>query len=89
MPTVKYKGGKVQFPYTAVGKPKAYHFAKMVGGKLKNNPGPMTEVKASGASGLGKAAGALGVVGGLVGAYSQLKPKGNKTRKFKDGKQIQ
>lgn len=83
MPTVKYKGGKVQFPYTAVGKPKAYHFAKMVGGKLKNNPGPKTEVKASAGSGLGKAAGALGVVGGLVGAYSQFKkpPKAPRTTK--------
>jgi len=49
MPTVTYKcpdTGKMkkkQFAYNAVGKVQAANFAKMMGGKLKNNPGYGTE----------------------------------------------
>jgi len=40
MPTVKAKGKKDKvFPYTAVGKAQANLYAKMHGGKVKNNPG--------------------------------------------------
>jgi|TARA_B100000780_G_scaffold271219_1_gene231905 hypothetical protein len=40
MPTVMMPGGKKrQFPYNAVGKAQAHSFAKMNGGKVKNNPG--------------------------------------------------
>jgi|TARA_R110002020_G_scaffold383798_1_gene594451 hypothetical protein len=40
MPTVKVKGKKDKvFPYTAVGKAQANLYAKMHGGKVKNNPG--------------------------------------------------
>ena len=39
MPTVKMSNGKKKvFPYNAVGKAQAHSFAKMSGGKLKNNP---------------------------------------------------
>jgi len=39
MPTVKSKLGTRVFPYNAVGKAQAYHYAKLSGGKMKNNPG--------------------------------------------------
>ena len=45
MPTVKYKCGDTgkmktkTFPYNAVGKAQAHSFAKMMNGKMKNNPG--------------------------------------------------
>tara|TARA_R100001443_G_scaffold113260_1_gene127693 strand:+ start:2115 stop:2267 length:153 start_codon:yes stop_codon:yes gene_type:complete len=39
MPTVKVKGKSRQFPYNAVGKAQADSYAKMSGGKKKNNPG--------------------------------------------------
>ena len=39
MPTVKFKGGIKIFPYNAVGKAQAHSFAKMMNGKMKNNPG--------------------------------------------------
>ena len=51
MPTVTYKcpdTGKMkkkQFAYNAVGKVQAANFAKMMGGKLKNNSGYKTEKK--------------------------------------------
>jgi len=45
MPTVTVKGKKKQFPYNAVGKAQAYSFAKMMGGKVKNNPGYGDEKK--------------------------------------------
>ena len=38
MPTVKVKGKKRVFPYNAVGKAQADSFARMTGGKKKNNP---------------------------------------------------
>jgi|TARA_B100001540_G_C15310181_1_gene418909 hypothetical protein len=44
MPTVNYscpdtgKPKKKEFPYTAVGKAQADTFAKLMGGKKKNNP---------------------------------------------------
>lgn len=39
MPTVKVKGKTKKFPYTATGKAQADCYAKMHGGKKKNNPG--------------------------------------------------
>ena len=46
MPTVKLKGGKDKvFPYNAMGKAQAHHYAKMHGGKVKNNPGYGMEKK--------------------------------------------
>tara|TARA_R100000935_G_C2827361_1_gene163082 strand:+ start:191 stop:349 length:159 start_codon:yes stop_codon:yes gene_type:complete len=40
MPTVIVKGKKVkQFPYNAIGKAQAFHFAQKMGGKVMNNPG--------------------------------------------------
>jgi hypothetical protein len=46
MPTVKLKGGKNKvFPYNAMGKAQAHHYAKMHGGKVKNNPGYGMEKK--------------------------------------------
>jgi hypothetical protein len=51
MPTVTYKcpdTGKMKtkkFAYHAVGKPKAFQFAKYVKGKIKNNPGYGMEIK--------------------------------------------
>ncbi len=38
MPTVTVNGKKKVFPYNAVGKAQAYSYAKMHGGKIKNNP---------------------------------------------------
>ena len=38
MPTVIYPGGMKEFPYNAVGKAQAHSFAKMMKGKIKNNP---------------------------------------------------
>jgi len=38
MPTVKFPGGMKKFPYNAVGKAQAHSFAKMMKGKIKNNP---------------------------------------------------
>jgi len=38
MPTVTVNGKKKVFPYNAVGKPQAHSYAKMHGGKIKNNP---------------------------------------------------
>ena len=44
MPTVMMPGGKKrQFPYNAVGKAQAHSYAKMMGGKVKNNPGYHSE----------------------------------------------
>ena len=45
MPTVKYKGETKIFPYTAVGKAQAHAFAKMMKGKMTNNPGYRMEKK--------------------------------------------
>lgn len=45
MPTVKYKGGMKKFPYHAVGKAQAHSFARMMKGKVKNNPGYGMEKK--------------------------------------------
>ena len=39
MPTVTVNGKKMEFPYTATGKPKADYFARLHGGKKKDNPG--------------------------------------------------
>jgi hypothetical protein len=39
MPTVTVNGKKKEFPYTATGKPQADAFAKLHGGKKKDNPG--------------------------------------------------
>ena len=53
MPTVTYKckdSGKTKkktFAYNAVGKAQSHEFAKLMGGKKKNNPGPKSEVKSS------------------------------------------
>tara|TARA_R100001463_G_scaffold119709_1_gene175624 strand:+ start:299 stop:451 length:153 start_codon:yes stop_codon:yes gene_type:complete len=38
MPTVIYPGGMKKFPYNAPGKAQAYEFAKLMKGKIKNNP---------------------------------------------------
>jgi len=54
MPTVTYscpdtgKTMKKQFPYNAMGKAQASSFSKMMGGKMKNNPGTHSEVKMGG-----------------------------------------
>jgi hypothetical protein len=54
MPTVTYmcpdtgKSMKKQFPYNAMGKAQASSFQKMMGGKMKNNPGTHSEVKMGG-----------------------------------------
>lgn len=54
MPTVKYKcpeSGKEKtkkFPYTSVGKPQAYEFAKLMKGSMKNNPNYGMETKSYG-----------------------------------------
>ena len=45
MPTVKFPGGKKTFPHNAVGKAQANSFAKMMKGKIKNNPGYGMEKK--------------------------------------------
>ncbi len=45
MPTVKFKGGMKKFPYHAVGKAQADSFAKMMKGKIKDNPGYHMETK--------------------------------------------
>ena len=47
MPTVIYNKGKSkkEFPSNVMGKVQATEFAKMVGGKLKMNPGYKTETK--------------------------------------------
>jgi len=46
MPTVKLPNGKeVVFPYNTVGKAQADSFARMMNGKLKNNPGYGMEKK--------------------------------------------
>tara|TARA_B100000424_G_C22908178_1_gene483123 strand:- start:278 stop:421 length:144 start_codon:yes stop_codon:yes gene_type:complete len=45
MPTVIVNGKKTEFPYTATGKPKADAFAKLHGGKKKDNPGYGQEMK--------------------------------------------
>tara|TARA_Y100001980_G_C14377392_1_gene180453 strand:+ start:179 stop:334 length:156 start_codon:yes stop_codon:yes gene_type:complete len=45
MPTVKGKNGKRVFPYNAVGKAQADSYARMTGGKIKNNPGYGMEKK--------------------------------------------
>ena len=47
MPTVTVNGKKKVFPYNAVGKAQADFYARMHGGKKKNNPGPKSEVKSS------------------------------------------
>ncbi len=53
MPTVTYKckdSGKIKkktFAYNAMGKAQSHEFAKLMGGKKKNNPGPKSEVKSS------------------------------------------
>ena len=47
MPTVTVNGKKKTFPYNAVGKAQADFYARMHGGKKKNNPGPKSEVKSS------------------------------------------
>jgi len=47
MPTVTVNGKKKVFPYNAVGKAQADFYARMHGGKKKNNPGPKEEVKSS------------------------------------------
>ena len=38
MPTVNSKAGKRVFPYNAVGKAQADSYARMTGGKVKQNP---------------------------------------------------
>jgi len=54
MPTVTYKcpdtGKKMKkvFPYNAVGKAQADSFAKLMGGKKKNNPGYSADMKKKG-----------------------------------------
>ena len=45
MPTVTVNGQKKEFPYTATGKPQADAFAKLHGGKKKDNPGYRMEKK--------------------------------------------
>ena len=46
MPTIKLPdGSKRTFPYNAVGKAQAHTFMKMIGGKMKNNPGYGMEKK--------------------------------------------
>ena len=45
MPTVTVSGKKTEFPYTATGKPQADAFAKLHGGKKKDNPGYGMEKK--------------------------------------------
>ena len=45
MPTVNVKGKKKVFPYNAVGKAQADSYAKLHGGKKKDNPGYYTETK--------------------------------------------
>jgi len=45
MPTVKYKGGMKEFPYTATGKAQAHAFAKLMKGEIKMNPGYGMEEK--------------------------------------------
>ncbi len=45
MPTVTVNGKKMTFPYTATGKPKADYYARMNGGKKKDNPGYGMEKK--------------------------------------------
>ena len=45
MPTVKFKGGTKTFPYNAVGKAQAHTFAKMMKGKMTNNPNYRMEKK--------------------------------------------
>ena len=45
MPTVIVNGKKMEFPYTATGKPKADYYARMNGGKKKDNPGYGKEMK--------------------------------------------
>ena len=53
MPTVTYKckdSGKIKkktFAYNAMGKAQSHEFAKLMGGKKKNNPGPKEEVSSS------------------------------------------
>tara|TARA_R100000278_G_scaffold28063_2_gene25473 strand:- start:17059 stop:17412 length:354 start_codon:yes stop_codon:yes gene_type:complete len=47
MPTVTVNGKKKTFPYNAVGKAQADAYARLHGGKKKNNPGPKSEVKSS------------------------------------------
>ena len=47
MPTVTVNGKKKIFPYNAVGKAQADAYARLHGGKKKNNPGPKSEVKKS------------------------------------------
>lgn len=44
MPTVTVNGKKKTFPYNAVGKAQADFYARMHGGKKKNNPGPKMEL---------------------------------------------
>ncbi|QDP54135.1 MAG: hypothetical protein GOVbin1629_71 [Prokaryotic dsDNA virus sp.] len=44
MPTVTVNGKKKVFPYNAVGKAQADFYARMHGGKKKNNPGPKMEL---------------------------------------------
>ncbi len=38
MPTVIYPGGMKEFPYNAPGKAQAHEYAKLMKGKIKNNP---------------------------------------------------
>ena len=45
MPTVTGKNGKRVFPYNAVGKAQADSYARMTGGKKKDNPGYGMEKK--------------------------------------------
>lgn len=53
MPTVTYKckdSGKIKkktFAYNAMGKAQSHEFAKLMGGKKKNNPGPKEEVSSA------------------------------------------
>ncbi len=47
MPTVTVNGKKKTFPYNAVGKAQADFYARMHGGKKKNNPGPKEEVSSA------------------------------------------
>jgi hypothetical protein len=44
MPTVTVNGKKKTFPYNAVGKAQSDFYARMHGGKKKNNPGPKMEL---------------------------------------------
>ncbi len=44
MPTVTVNGKKKVFPYNAIGKAQADFYARMHGGKKKNNPGPKMEL---------------------------------------------